>query len=222
MNGGEGDDTYIYSLDDGSDTVQDFFGSNDVLHFGAGVVPDSLSTDTSGNDLLIYIGDDILTIQNWFLGPDYRIENIQFNDGSNYDAAWLESLSRHAPELVTPLPDQSASEDNPFSLGLSGAFSDADLGRGDYLSFSAVPAGGAALPDWLNIDLLTGTLSGLAGNSLVGSYDIIVTATDTDGQSVSDMLMLTVTVWRCPIVANSILDQGLKTAPTFSGGCLHR
>ena len=77
-----GNDIYYYNLGDGSDTILDIAGT-DILRFDGDIAPDSLATETSGNDLLIQVGDELLTIQNWFLGPDYRIENIQFSDGSS-------------------------------------------------------------------------------------------------------------------------------------------
>ncbi|TAM46135.1 MAG: hypothetical protein EPN55_06250, partial [Gammaproteobacteria bacterium] len=219
--GGVGNDIYLYSVGDNSDFILDLDqnpGNTDTLSFGSGITPDTLSAEASGYDLLIHIGDEILTIQNWFMGADYRIEHVQFENGENHDDSWLAALGKHAPELNVPIPDQAVNEDSPFSFALSpDTFTDQDITRGDVLSYSASLADGNTLPTWLGFDTATGTFSGLVGNALVGSYHIEVIATDSDGQSISDTFTLTVNnVNDAPVVLAAISDQVADEDAPFS------
>ena len=83
-----GNDTYMFNVGDGSDTIKDFSGS-DVIIFGAGItqgditlIPDVVNDDT----LIIKIGDDgdQIRLLEFFASEDnYRkIETLQFSDGS--------------------------------------------------------------------------------------------------------------------------------------------
>ena len=218
--GGIGNDIYLYNLGDGSDIVLDLDqspGNVDTLSFGSGIAPDSLSADASGLNLLIHVGNETLAIQNWFLGSDYQIERIEFEGGANYDGSWLVSLGSHAPELGIPIPDQSVDEDAAFSVELSmGTFTDQDIVNGDVLSYSAMLSDGSALPAWFSLDSSTDALSGFADNAAVGSYDIIITATDSDGQSISDTFTLIVNnINDAPIVVQAISDQAVDEDALF-------
>ena len=100
-------------------------------------------------------------------------------------------------------------EDSPFSFALpAGTFTDEDIRRGDYLTYAATLEGGSALSTWLSFNAETGIFSGTPDNSFIGGYDIIVTATDSDGQSVSDTFALTVNnVNDAPVAIAAIPDQ---------------
>ncbi len=43
LTGGAGDDTYVYNLGDGMDTIYETSGNNDVLRFGAGILPSQVT-----------------------------------------------------------------------------------------------------------------------------------------------------------------------------------
>lgn len=89
-----------------------------------------------------------------------------------------------APTVSTPIADQAASEDAPFSFTLSpDTFTDVDLIHGDTLTYGTTLADGSALPAWLTFDAATRTFSGIPGNSDVGFLSIRVTATDSAGAS---------------------------------------
>ncbi len=96
-----------------------------------------------------------------------------------------------APRVVTPIPDQFATEDVAFSFQFSGsAFADDDLG--DVLVYSAQLAGGGALPAWLSFNAATRTFSGTPTNNDVGNFSVAVTARDNNGGVVTDVFAITV------------------------------
>jgi VCBS repeat-containing protein len=96
-----------------------------------------------------------------------------------------------APVLLNPLSDQSIAEGQQLLLSIpSNTFFDDDLIHGDQLSFSANLADGSALPTWINIDPVSGTLSGNAPYDAAGGLSITVTATDSSGISANDTFNL--------------------------------
>ncbi|MEZ5931521.1 MAG: putative Ig domain-containing protein [Alphaproteobacteria bacterium] len=97
--------------------------------------------------------------------------------------------SNDGPTLSAALTDQAATEDTAFSYQVpADSFSDADTS--DTLSYTATLADGSALPDWLSFDADTRTFSGTPANGDVGSLEVKVTATDSQGSSVDDVFTL--------------------------------
>jgi hypothetical protein len=80
-------------------------------------------------------------------------------------------------------------EDTYYEHNTSLHFTDAD---GDTLTYSATLADGSILPSWISMNTTIGILSGTPLDADVGAIDIIVTATDNSGASVSDGYTLTV------------------------------
>ncbi len=93
--GGWKSDTYVYNKGDGNDTVIEQLkdadwdgvktGYKDVVQFGAGITASDLSYTHVGNDLLVTIGTgsaDNITIKDWYVDADRRIEEFKFTDGS--------------------------------------------------------------------------------------------------------------------------------------------
>ncbi|MBK1879382.1 putative Ig domain-containing protein, partial [Pelagicoccus mobilis] len=78
--------------------------------------------------------------------------------------------------VASAIVDQTATEDSGFSLDVSDAFSDVDVG--DTLSYSATLLNGSELPDWLEFDEATGKFSGTPENEDVGELSILVVASD--------------------------------------------
>ncbi|MES9957227.1 MAG: putative Ig domain-containing protein [Sedimenticola sp.] len=96
-----------------------------------------------------------------------------------------------APTVETALTDQSATEDATFSFTIpEGTFRDVDAG--DQLSLRVTQQDGSSLPDWLTFDAATRTLSGTPTIRDYGSQNIVVTAIDKGGLSISDSFQLTV------------------------------
>jgi VCBS repeat-containing protein len=93
--------------------------------------------------------------------------------------------SNDAPRVLTPLEDQSASADTAWSWQLpDDIFHDID--NGDTLSYGASLGDGSPLPSWLSFDAGLAQLSGLIPASRGDDLNILITATDLSGASVSD------------------------------------
>ena len=121
-----------------------------------------------------------------------------------------------APTVEAALPDFTATEDQAFSFAVpAGTFADEDVG--DSLALSASLAGGALLPGWLSFDARLGGFSGIARNADVGSYDVLVTATDAEGASASDLFRLNVAnVNDAPIVAHPLQQRSFEAGTRFT------
>ena len=121
-----------------------------------------------------------------------------------------------APTAVSPLADQLATEDAPFSLVVpAGTFADAD--SGDQLTYSATLANGSTLPSWLSFNAATRTFTGTPLNDDVGSLNIAVKATDLGGLSATNTFALAIqNVNDAPTVANLLVDQTVLEDAPFS------
>ncbi|MGN0005259.1 MAG: calcium-binding protein [Candidatus Gastranaerophilaceae bacterium] len=81
-----GDDTYIYNLGDGHDSITDV-GGNDTLRFGPGISLDSVDFENKNKDLYINIYNNgqiigSVCISKFFKNDARKIENIEFADGT--------------------------------------------------------------------------------------------------------------------------------------------
>ncbi len=213
LSGGAGDDTYSYVLGDGSDTVRDSAG-NDILDI-TGIALADLNTTINGNDLVLELSDgNTITVQDWLLGADNQLETVIL-DGISFTGNFIETWG-HAPILVSPVPDTSTDEDSSLNLDISTYFTDADLSRGDALTYSAT-VGGGDLPAWLAFDAIAGSFTGIPLQADVGSLGIEITATDSVGRSASETFTLTINnVNDIPIVANSVVDQSTDEDSLFN------
>ncbi|WP_342654390.1 putative Ig domain-containing protein [Pseudomonas sp. F3-2] len=96
----------------------------------------------------------------------------------------------HAPVVASPLLDQNATENTPFSYVVPAtSFTDPD---NDSLSYTATLADGSPLPQWLTFDAATRTFSGTPSDTASGTYAVLVTATDGSNATVSDSFTLAV------------------------------
>ena len=99
--------------------------------------------------------------------------------------------SNLAPLVAVPLADQAATQDSAFSFTLpAGSFTDPDASGS--LTYSATLANGAALPGWLSFNAATRTFAGTPLNAHVGTLTLRVTASDGQGGTASDDLLLTI------------------------------
>ncbi len=88
LQGGRGNDTYVWNLGDGMDTIDDSSGNGDKIKFGSGISMENLTFYNDNDSLIILVnGDETqgLLIKNHFLNSKYRIEHLEFADGSVYD-----------------------------------------------------------------------------------------------------------------------------------------
>jgi large repetitive protein len=115
-----------------------------------------------------------------------------------------------APTIATPIPDQTATEDSPFTVSTSSSFTDVDMG--DTLIFSA-----ANLPSGLAIDPMTGVISGTPINAAVGVKNITVTANDNKGGTISDTFAIAIANTNdVPTVVTPITSQSATEDVPFS------
>src|SRR3989338_4334151 len=96
LRGGLANDLYLFGLGGGQDTLYDYDatpGNIDTLRFGAGIAPADITFARSGSDLVLGINGntDQVTIQNWGSGNASRIERIEFDDGTMWNAAYLQA-----------------------------------------------------------------------------------------------------------------------------------
>ena len=85
LNGGVGSDIYHYNLGDGFDTIYDE-GGTDRIVFGEGIAFTDLSFCNEGNNLRVFVkGNEQqgFCINEFFNGNNYKIERLQFADGSS-------------------------------------------------------------------------------------------------------------------------------------------
>jgi len=120
-----------------------------------------------------------------------------------------------APEVGTPLSNQRAVQNEPFSFTLpAGSFRDVDTG--DVLTYAATLENGDPLPAWLRFDAQTGTFSGTPANGDVGELRLVVTATDLAGASVSQTFALEVAdVNDAPVIGNLLAAQAVNEDAAF-------
>jgi len=125
-----------------------------------------------------------------------------------------------APYTAAPMTGQIAHGNMPFSYAIQSLgtpiFNDVDIPYGDVLTFSATRADGSALnsnalTSWIQIDPVTGHISGTPGHGLAGLASIKVIAIDHSGASASDFVTITVIGNGAPtgsLTVNGIAAQG--------------
>ncbi|MBE9061112.1 calcium-binding protein [cf. Phormidesmis sp. LEGE 11477] len=108
LEGGFGDDTYIFKAGYGKDTIQEAsYGSNsyyDTVKLGVGLTPETLEILRQGDDLVLKLKgeEDELTIKRQFgAGEYYAIEEFQFDDGATI---WTKEDIKQAATTVLPAP----------------------------------------------------------------------------------------------------------------------
>ena len=93
LSGGTGDDTYIYNIGDGLDTIYDYennssTGRNDKIKFGEGITASDVTFSRNEYNLVITLFNDItqgIIIQDFFRSDYYRVEKLEFADGTVTD-----------------------------------------------------------------------------------------------------------------------------------------
>ena len=118
------------------------------------------------------------------------------------------------PTLANEIPNQMAMVGTAFNYAfLANTFNDAD---GDTLTYTATLADDSALPTWLTFSAATRAFSGTPQAADVGTVAVKVTASDGNGESVSDSFDIVVSVamdTTGPRVA-SIVRQNPTVSPT--------
>ncbi|MBQ9527290.1 MAG: hypothetical protein IJR68_06735, partial [Fretibacterium sp.] len=106
LEGGRGNDAYVYNKGDGDDTINNYsyYASTetDVLKFGAGLSRDDISVSQEGKDLLLTLrdGGGSVRLSNWYGDSRYKLDEIQFSDGS----AWRTSDGKSIEDYFAEPP----------------------------------------------------------------------------------------------------------------------
>jgi hypothetical protein len=127
------------------------------------------------------------------------------------DMGAYEGGHSHAPQLMTPLIDQSTGVGRAFTYQFAAdSFSDPDS---DPLSYTTRLQGGGALPGWLSFDSASRTFSGTPTE--IGTLEIVVTASDPYGASCEGNFALDVSV-SPPTVNRPIPNQVGEAGKLFT------
>ncbi len=171
--GGEGADIYMFNRGDGQDRIQDRgtpgTGTHlDVLRLGAGIGPAevrfSRAIGQSQQDLTIDLGaGDRVTVQSFFDGADYRIEQIQFADGTQWG---LTEVATRSVQSGTGNAD-SWSGLTDYANRMNGLGGNDTLYGGNQNDTLEGGDGNDALYGYAGTDILSG---GIGNDSLNGSY----------------------------------------------------
>jgi Ca2+-binding RTX toxin-like protein len=94
LDGGTGNDLYLFARGDGQDTITDYdtiLGNTDTIRFAADINPSDVVVWRDASNLYLNIGTsgDVITISSWFVGVDYRVEQVEFANGTVWNAATL-------------------------------------------------------------------------------------------------------------------------------------
>lgn len=112
MMGGLGNDSYRFKRNYGQDTVVDVdstAGNQDQVLFGTDVDADQVWLTQSGNDLVLSIigTTDQLTIQNWYLGAAYQVEQLISGTNLTLSSANVQNLVNAMAGMTPPALGQT-------------------------------------------------------------------------------------------------------------------
>ncbi len=184
---------------------------NDTLSFSA--------TLADGSALPAWLGFNASTETfsgrpplNFFGTIDLKITASDGTLDTNDDFILNVTPVNDAPVLALPLLDRDTVQNIRFMYRVpDGTFTDADSN----LAYTATLADGSALPDWLSFDPVTQTFLGKVPASALGTYDILVTASD-GAASASDVFALHVKASNMDPVANPIANQTIQEDQPWS------
>ncbi|WNH43153.1 MULTISPECIES: putative Ig domain-containing protein [Xanthomonas] len=201
---GAGDERIMYSLGDGQDVIRAESQNNngaDVLQFSADVRPEDVLWSRAGNDLLITIGSsgDAVTVKDYWKDDGTGAQSFGNTVGEFYfdydqsthrgDLAQLPYFNKPpvADSQVQATINAIRGEEARYELP-EGMFTD---DPSDTLTYS-LQSSGWGLPDWLSIDSVTGSISGVApvGGSTVPLFYVV--ATDSAGGAATHSVRLNV------------------------------
>jgi len=110
--GGTGNDSYLFGAGYGSDTIREndaTVGNTDVAQFQAGITADQIWLQHVGNNLEASIigTTDKLTMENWYLGSSYHVEQFKTADGKLLLDSQVENLVQAMAAFAPPAAGQT-------------------------------------------------------------------------------------------------------------------
>jgi Ca2+-binding RTX toxin-like protein len=106
-------DTYVFNVGDGKDAVTEYGYPNsssyyDTLRFGPGILPANVTLSRVGDDLVFQVNGtaDTVTVKLWFTSSWYYIETVQFDNGTSWNLATIQSKIPLAINVAPPDPTQ--------------------------------------------------------------------------------------------------------------------
>jgi Ca2+-binding RTX toxin-like protein len=111
--GGSGNDTYVFGAGYGRDTIREndsTAGNSDAARFLAGIAADQIWLRHVGNHLEAGIigTTDKLTLENWYLGSGYHVEQFQTADGKLLLDSRVENLVQAMAAFAPPAAGQTS------------------------------------------------------------------------------------------------------------------
>jgi Ca2+-binding RTX toxin-like protein len=163
--GDPGSDLYLFNLGDGQDIIYEYGFDVDTVRLGAGILPGDVTVQVgdyrSDLDLTINGTMDKITLAEFFSGPRYQVDQVEFADGTVWD---VDAILAHGPgtdQIGTE--DADVLEGSPFNDRLTG------LGGDDFLigGTGADTLDGGAGNDELRGEGGNDILEGGAGNDVL-------------------------------------------------------
>ncbi|HPX61715.1 MAG TPA: calcium-binding protein [Deltaproteobacteria bacterium] len=117
LRGGKGNDTYILDRGYGRDTIVEndtTAGNTDIAQFNSGIATDQLWFQHVGNNLEVSIigASDKFTIQNWYSGSAYHIEQFKTFDGKMLLDTQVDALVNAMATFTAPPSGQTTLPEN--------------------------------------------------------------------------------------------------------------
>lgn len=111
--GGTGNDKYVLGLGYGAELVQEndaTAGNSDLFQFMAGVAIDQIWFRQLSNDLEVSIigTTDKATLQNWYMGSQYRVEQFKTSDGKTLLDSKVQDLVSAMASFTPPAVGQTS------------------------------------------------------------------------------------------------------------------
>lgn len=92
LDGGFGDDTYLFTIGSDDDRISDA-GGMDTVRFDVGILPHDVQVQRSGDDLWITNRGsatlDSIYVANWYIATDKPIERAEFSDGTVWNVDYF-------------------------------------------------------------------------------------------------------------------------------------
>jgi Ca2+-binding RTX toxin-like protein len=109
--GGTGNDTYLLGRGHGAELIQEndtTAGNTDIGQFLESIAPEQIWFQQSGSNLIASVigTPDQFTIQNWYSGTQYRLEQFRTEDGQTLMEAQVQNLVDAMAAFSPPPPGQ--------------------------------------------------------------------------------------------------------------------